>query len=187
MCVCDWSLHLKSCKSLWSDFNMFYSFSVRRPSRQNSAFQEETVFGPSTPPPAPAAPPPPPPPAATPVDSAPPSYSSATSGRGALLSDIKLGTKLKRTVTNDRSAPRVWPSGVSAMEGNAWTLVSRVFLHLHVIVCFFFLKFTIACVNFGFGIYRAQDSQVWSMETLSVTVHISTTSFINMYGFIFNL
>ena len=30
------------------------------------------------------------------------------SGRGGLLSEIHKGTKLKRTVTNDRSAPRVW-------------------------------------------------------------------------------
>ena len=29
------------------------------------------------------------------------------SGRGGLLSEIQKGTKLKRTVTNDRSAPRV--------------------------------------------------------------------------------
>ncbi|XP_064606349.1 slowpoke-binding protein-like [Liolophura sinensis] len=80
--------------------------SVRRPSRQNSAFQEETVFGPSSPPPAPPLPPPPPPGAPS-VDSEPPSYSSVMTGRGALLSDIQHGTKLKRTLTDDRSAPRV--------------------------------------------------------------------------------
>jgi len=58
-------------------------------------------------------PPPPPPPAAPPP---PPTFSQANTqkptlnkkeqkGRGALLSDIHKGRKLKKAVTNDRSAP----------------------------------------------------------------------------------
>jgi len=50
------------------------------------------------PPPAPAPPPPPPPP--------PPPSSSGSDGRSALLENIRLGATLKKTVTNDRSAPK---------------------------------------------------------------------------------
>ncbi|XP_056000077.1 PX domain-containing protein kinase-like protein isoform X2 [Ostrea edulis] len=57
---------------------------------------------PGGPPPAPQAPPPAPP--APP----PPSASSGSSnGRSALLGDIRTGMKLKKAVTNDRSAPKV--------------------------------------------------------------------------------
>ena len=55
-------------------------------------------------------PPPPPAPAPPPVSSAPPQLDkSAAKGRNAMLNDItkfKAG-KLKKTVTNDRSAPAV--------------------------------------------------------------------------------
>ncbi|ULU01056.1 hypothetical protein L3Y34_001442 [Caenorhabditis briggsae] len=54
------------------------------------------------PPPTPPPPPPPPPP---PVSSAAPP--PASSARNALLGDIQKGMKLKKTVTNDRSAPSV--------------------------------------------------------------------------------
>ncbi|CAD6185862.1 unnamed protein product [Caenorhabditis auriculariae] len=54
------------------------------------------------PPPPPPPPPPPAPPA--PAPSAPPPASTA---RNALLSDIHKGARLKKTVTNDRSAPAV--------------------------------------------------------------------------------
>ncbi|XP_076469248.1 slowpoke-binding protein-like [Babylonia areolata] len=63
---------------------------------------------PGPPPPpgsAPAPPRPPPPPAAGP--SVPPPPPSSGGGRGALLSSIQRGTKLKKTITNDRSAPKV--------------------------------------------------------------------------------
>ncbi|KAK3800726.1 hypothetical protein RRG08_003131 [Elysia crispata] len=56
------------------------------------------LAAPPPPPPAPA--PPPPLPAAIPS-------TSGTPGRSALLGDIRKGTKLKKTKTNDRSAPRV--------------------------------------------------------------------------------
>lgn len=55
-------------------------------------------------------PPPPPPPGAPPPPAAPaPSLGGSKGGkkqdRGALLSDIHKGMKLKKAVTNDRSAP----------------------------------------------------------------------------------
>ncbi|KAK7101505.1 hypothetical protein V1264_019880 [Littorina saxatilis] len=59
------------------------------------------------PPPPPGGPPPPPPPAPGPSRStrATPSTSSG-GGRGALLSSIQKGAKLKKAITNDRSAPK---------------------------------------------------------------------------------
>jgi hypothetical protein len=45
---------------------------------------------------------PPPPPSGPPPPSAPP---AKTAARGALLSDITKGTKLKKAETNDRSGP----------------------------------------------------------------------------------
>ena len=62
---------------------------------------------PPPPPPPPPLPPPlppprPPPPASAPVSTHPP---PKTKSRGALLSEIHKGAKLKKTVTNDRSAP----------------------------------------------------------------------------------
>nr|XP_022299808.1 pollen-specific leucine-rich repeat extensin-like protein 1 [Crassostrea virginica] len=53
------------------------------------------VASPGGPPPAPQAPPPPPP------------SSGGSGARAALLGDIRTGMKLKKTVTNDRSAPKV--------------------------------------------------------------------------------
>jgi hypothetical protein len=55
--------------------------------------------------PAPSPPPPPPPPPAPPPP--PPPSSSGGSDRSALLDNIRLGTTLKKTVTNDRSKPKV--------------------------------------------------------------------------------
>ena len=55
------------------------------------------------PPPAPPAPGPPPPPA----PSGPVKPPSGGKDRGALLGDIHKGMRLKKTVTNDRSAPVV--------------------------------------------------------------------------------
>lgn len=55
-------------------------------------------------------PPPPPPPNAPPppaVQSGPVKPPSGGKSRGALLSDIHKGARLKKTVTNDRSAPVV--------------------------------------------------------------------------------
>lgn len=52
------------------------------------------------PPPTPVPPPPPPP-----VDLQKPAAQSKTAGRSALLSQIQQGTSLKKTATNDRSAP----------------------------------------------------------------------------------
>ena len=58
----------------------------------------------------PPPPPPPPPPPAAPVSTGPPKMTkSAAKGRDAMLSDITKfkANKLKKTVTNDRSAPAV--------------------------------------------------------------------------------
>lgn len=56
------------------------------------------------PPPPPPGPPPPGPPPPGPSKSAPP---PSGAGRGALLNSIQKGARLKKTVTNDRSAPVV--------------------------------------------------------------------------------
>lgn len=57
-------------------------------------------LGPPPPPPPPMGPPPPP------MGPPPPPPPTAT-GRGALLGDIRKGARLKKAVTNDRSAPKV--------------------------------------------------------------------------------
>lgn len=83
--------------------------------RRSSAAQLNTNSVPPTPPPeAPPTPsfvppplalaPPPPPPVALSAPVAPP---PSTGGRSALLGSIRKGAKLKKTVTNDRSAPKV--------------------------------------------------------------------------------
>lgn len=54
---------------------------------------------------APPAPPPPPPP---PMSTSVPKPVASTSNRGALLDSIKTGKQLKKTVTNDRSQPKIW-------------------------------------------------------------------------------
>lgn len=61
-------------------------------------------------PPPPPPPPPPSAPAAPPPAKAPPKSKGGGGGavsRGALLSEIHTGARLKKTVTNDRSAPVV--------------------------------------------------------------------------------
>ncbi|RMX57508.1 hypothetical protein pdam_00005768 [Pocillopora damicornis] len=58
-------------------------------------------------PPPPPPPPGPPPPPAPRASGPPPKSSGKPQSRGALLSQIHQGAKLKKTVTNDRSAPTV--------------------------------------------------------------------------------
>ncbi|KAL9597280.1 MAG: hypothetical protein Q9219_005261 [cf. Caloplaca sp. 3 TL-2023] len=60
----------------------------------------------------PPPPPPPPPGAPSSVPARPPP--TVAKDRGALLTDITKGTKLKKAVTNDRSAPQVGKSGSSS-------------------------------------------------------------------------
>ncbi|XP_061187370.1 probable inactive serine/threonine-protein kinase slob2 [Saccostrea echinata] len=62
---------------------------------------------PPPPPTSPGGPPPPPPPQAPVPPPPPPASSGGSAGRAALLGDIRSGTKLKKTVTNDRSAPKL--------------------------------------------------------------------------------
>ena len=56
-------------------------------------------------------PPPPPPPGAPPMMPPPPTFTPAKSGggdeRSALLDSIRKGAKLKKAVTNDKSAPLI--------------------------------------------------------------------------------
>lgn len=61
-----------------------------------------------SPPPLPKEAPPPPRPKRPSVSEKVPPKPPSSAGRGALLSQIQKGTRLKTTKTNDRSAPRVW-------------------------------------------------------------------------------
>ena len=88
----------------------------RRLSRPTSQFVSFTAPPPPTgpPPTTPGAPPttpsaPPTTPRAPPPRKVapPPRPPKPNKNRGALLSDIRKGSKLKKTITNDRSAPRI--------------------------------------------------------------------------------
>ena len=74
-------------------------------------------------------PPPPPPPAApAPVIAAPPKLDkNAAKGRNAMLNDISnfKANKLKKTVTNDRSAPAV--AGKYQFERNVYCMNCFIF------------------------------------------------------------
>lgn len=73
---------------------LFYNFNL-------SGTVKKMPFPPPPPPPGP-----PPPPAFTPA----PAAAASAEGRGLLLQSIRQGTNLRKTVTNDKSAPLV--SGV---------------------------------------------------------------------------
>lgn len=96
-----------------SIINLSYSPNVP-PSTPTSAAPGETPKSPTSPSSPPPPPPPPPPPAppqggprAPPPPPAPPAAASGDDGdRSALLQDIRQGMKLKKAVTNDRSAPK---------------------------------------------------------------------------------
>lgn len=63
---------------------------------------------PKSPPPLPKEAPPPPRPKRPSMSEKVPPKPPSSAGRGALLSQIQKGTRLKATKTNDKSAPRVW-------------------------------------------------------------------------------
>lgn len=112
-------LHWKYC--LWLLFDCFRSKSKRPPVDKPAAvpivqFHPEASSPPNIQlPPPKEAPPPPRSKRQSSYDRAPPKLPSTT-GRGALLSQIQEGAKLKKAVTNDRSAPRVW---------HGWGLILR--------------------------------------------------------------
>ena len=79
---------------------LFFSGDTRNYRRWSKPFQESIM-----PPPPPPPPGPPPPPA--PRSGPPPKSSGKPQDRGALLSQIHKGARLKKVETNDRSAPTV--------------------------------------------------------------------------------
>ena len=79
---------------------LFFSGDIRNYRRWSKPFQESIM-----PPPPPPPPGPPPPPA--PRSGPPPKSSGKPQDRGALLSQIHKGARLKKVETNDRSAPTV--------------------------------------------------------------------------------
>lgn len=85
---------------------------------------------PPPPPPGPPPPGPPPPPGGGPKGvgkkSAPP---PSGAGRGALLSSIQKGTKLKKAETNDRSAPIVGNGNFNSynlLQSSHWAQVNGI-------------------------------------------------------------
>ncbi|KAF2985620.1 hypothetical protein EK904_012155 [Melospiza melodia maxima] len=71
--------------------------------------------------PVPPPPAPPPPPTLALANTEKPSLSkSEQAGRNALLSDITKGKKLKKTVTNDRSAPILDTTSITLMKEVTW-------------------------------------------------------------------
>ncbi|KAI2790948.1 hypothetical protein POX_c03801 [Penicillium oxalicum] len=87
---------------------------LKRLERVSTSRENASSSSPSPPPPPPpgglGGPPPPPPPGGGSNLPARPSKNEVK-GRGALLSDIHKGTRLKKTVTNDRSAPQIGSTG----------------------------------------------------------------------------
>ena len=79
---------------------VFFSGVTRNYRRWSKPFQKSIM-----PPPPPPPPGPPPPPA--PRSGPPPKSSGKPQDRGALLSQIHKGARLKKVETNDRSAPTV--------------------------------------------------------------------------------
>ncbi|XP_035828853.1 slowpoke-binding protein [Aplysia californica] len=80
------------------------------PSGLHTQLSTSAIPPPPPPPSAPIPPPPPPPGGSLPPPPPPPAVSSppsSSSGRSALLGDIRKGSKLKKAITNDRSAPKV--------------------------------------------------------------------------------
>ncbi|CAL1547998.1 unnamed protein product [Lymnaea stagnalis] len=78
------------------------------PTPQSPSAGTAAPLAPPPPPPgAPPPPPPPPPPSGGAPPPPPPSVPASSTGRMALLGDIRKGAKLKKAVTHDRSAPKV--------------------------------------------------------------------------------
>lgn len=75
------------------------------------------------PPPPPPPPGPPPPPSSSPPSGPPPK----TKSRGALLNEIHKGTRLKKTVTNDRSAPVVESKFTTSVALPKCTVIHVIF------------------------------------------------------------
>ncbi|KAK9313134.1 hypothetical protein V1524DRAFT_436920 [Lipomyces starkeyi] len=74
----------------------------------------------------PPPPPPPPPPVGVPPPPGPPPPMAGGGGRSALLGEIQQGKKLKKAVTNDRSAPAVGSRAVGESGGSSASSASHL-------------------------------------------------------------